>query len=63
MFSDEQIADHPNPDLLINMNEAEEKIAAEDAAKRRAKYEAVELARHRINGWTAERQRTFLAAL
>lgn len=63
MFSDDQIADHPNPDILINMNEAEEKIAAEDAAKRRANYEAVQLARHRINGWTAERQRTFLAAL
>lgn len=63
MFSDDQIADHPYPDLLINMNEADEKIAAEDAAKRRANYEAVELARRRISGWTAERQRTFLAAL
>lgn len=63
MFSDEQIADHPHPDLLINSNEAEAKIAAEDAAKRRATYEAVQLARRRISGWTAERQRTFLAAL
>ncbi|WP_404371721.1 hypothetical protein AB5I39_04530 [Sphingomonas sp. MMS24-J45] len=63
MFSDDEIRDHPNPDLLINMNEAEEKIAAENAAKRRANYEAVQLARRRFSGWTAERQRTFLAAL
>ena len=63
MFSDDEIRDHPYPDLLINMNEGEAKIAAEDAAKRRATYEAVQLARRRFSGWTAERQRTFLAAL
>ena len=63
MFTAEQIADHPFPDLLIGQNEAEAKVAAEDAARRNANYEAVQLARHRIDGWTAERQRTFLAAL
>lgn len=63
MFSDEQIADHPCPDFLISSNEAEVKVAAENYAKKQAHYAAVELARHRIDGWTAERQRTFLAAL
>ena len=42
---------------------SDEKIAAEDAAKPQAPYDTVQLARHRINGWTAERQRTFLSSL
>lgn len=63
MFTPEQVALHPFLDLLIGQNEAEAQVAAEDAAKRTATYEAVELARHRIDGWTAERQRTFLGAL
>ena len=63
MVSKDQVPDHPNPDILINQNIAETKVAAEDAAKRPRNYETAQLARHRINGWTAERQRTFLAAL
>ena len=63
MFRDDQIADHPNPDLPINLSIADEKISAEDAVKPRASYEAVRLARQRSDGWTAERQRLFLATL
>lgn len=63
MFTAEEIADHPFPDMLIANNEAETKVAAAEREKRRRQYEAVTLARHRIDGWTAERQRTFLAAL
>ena len=63
MFTAEQIAEHPNPDILIGNNEAELKVAAMMRARQQAEYEAVQLARRRIDGWTAERQRTFLAAL
>jgi len=63
MFSDEQIADHPYPDLLIANNAAETKVAAQAVAKKQGDYAAVQLARRRIDGWTAARQRIFLAAL
>ena len=41
----------------------DEQIPEQNAAKRQATYEAVQLTRHRIDGWTAERQRIFLAVL
>lgn len=63
MFTAEQIADHPFPDILIANNDAEAKVAAEARARQQEEYRAVQLARRRIDGWTAERRRTFLAAL